>query len=1084
MMQNRVGAFVRTMMVLALALFGAGALSAQTGKITGNVKTASGGPVAEATVQVVGTVYQTQTNKDGYYFFNNVPPGQVEIRVTAVGYRSQSMQGVRVTTGQTYAAQDIVLEAAGNVLVADIQVTSAAAPLIDRNKQQTRQSIDPGYVENVAETRINTMLSLMPGITRNVNPNDSMSLSVRGSRYNENNMYVDGVPVQRFTGQGIEFEAGIGAFEDAAMITGAASGEYGNALGGNLVITTRSGGPSLRGQLSWDTGMLGGAYATGTNTLQASLSGPTFIKNLAFSLTGRLEGTAWTNRGYEGWLWPAYSAVGVDTTFTVPYRNSTTTSSFNNSRADSTTLTIFNMAVHSGDCDNYWFIKQASLAGMRDNYGVDCGKNRAFSAPRSNYQTTTRLDYSFGRGSNIALTYNWSGVQRRARGLTDGRQLGTVENATIATLNWNQQLFQRGTRSLSIAASYSIQGNSNTSSPMTVESEKATRHPTGGFLFRKMDLVYSRDDFQVDSTIIKAWLTQAQYRTGFLPAVDANTGAVTGATVSSNMPNDGVGLLSANAGGASDVTGYGWGAESRKVMSVSLDAQLNQWNRMRFGYGRTEGDIKNFGGSVSGANWYRPVLWNAYINNDIDLNDVLINFSLRYDEFDYNLKRWDNFPRISTMPGFDRENPDLVMKEDRVHGALQPRIGVSFPVTQKTNFFLNYGQTAQAPSFSSVATNHKYDIDRSGINSRSAFGDDVSYARTVSFEFGVAHAFNDDMTLDLSFYNKDNLANIGYKYGWRIDPLINELAQLNLLVNTDFGNARGVEASLNRRIGQYMNGRLSYSYADIRNTGSTTGGFYNFFESIGEGRVEPPLQPLPTTTSVPHKLNAVAQLSLPATFKRGTLFGKVAGGLSVNASLGIQSGTPYTRCDARYQTNMEVLSDAASPCDLLEGVQGFMASRLPMSKTMTTRFQKQFQVGRRTMSAYLDINNPFNWTNVYRVYATTGTTTSPVLRTTDWATDSLAFVTAAINHGFLGGGSSMVLPASTAACAKVGSSTNSLVLSCFAWIRSEQRFGNGDGVYTLDEWARVSDLVRGPSRTKANFLTGARTMRFGLRINL
>ncbi len=1082
MMQNRVGAFVRTMMVLALALFGAGALSAQTGKITGTVKTASGGPVAEATVQVVGTVYQTQTNKDGYYFFNNVPPGQVDIRVTAVGFRAQTMQGIRVAIGQTYAAQDIILEQAGAVQIADVQVTSAANSLIQRDKQQTRQSIDPDFVNNVAEARVSSMLSLMPGITRALT-GDTTRLSVRGSRYTENNMYVDGVPVQRFSGSGVEFEIGIGAFEEASMITGAASGQYGNALGGNLVLATRSGSSAFRGQLSWDTGMLGGAYATGTNAFGASIGGPTPIKNLVFNVTARLEGRTWSNNGYQGWLWPGYTTMGIDTTFRVPYGNAITTSSFNNARADSIDLSVYKTAVISGDCDNFWFVKNAALAEMRDNYGVSCEKNRSFTAPQTTYQTSSRLDYTFGRGSRLTLSYNWNGNQSRPRLLADGRQQGTIQGAGIGTLTWNQRLFQRGNQSLSVQASYSIQDNNRTSGPMTVASEKATRNPFSGFMLTKMDLIYGRDDFQIDSNIVKAFLTQAQYRTGLIPALLPNTGAVSGASVGSATIGDGVPYRSANGGGGNDVT-LSWNAERRKVLRVALDAQVNQWNRLLVGYGRTEGDIKTLGTNVSTSNWYRPVLWEAYLNNDIDLNDVLINFSLRYDEFDYNLKRWVDFPRISSLPEFDKENPDLVMREDRVHGALQPRIGVSFPVTQKTNFFLNYGQTAQAPSFSSVATNHKYDIDRSGINSRSAFGDDVSYARTVSFEFGVAHAFNDDMTLDLSFYNKDNLANIGYKYGWRIDPLINELAQLNLLVNTDFGNARGVEASLNRRIGQYMNGRLSYSYADIRNTGSTTGGFYNFFESIGEGRVEPPLQPLPTTTSVPHKLNAVAQLSLPATFKRGTLFGKVAGGLSVNASLGIQSGTPYTRCDARYQTNMEVLSDAASPCDLLEGVQGFMASRLPMSKTMTTRFQKQFQVGRRTMSAYLDINNPFNWTNVYRVYATTGTTTSPVLRTTDWATDSLAFVTAAINHGFLGGGSSMVLPASTAACAKVGSSTNSLVLSCFAWIRSEQRFGNGDGVYTLDEWARVSDLVRGPSRTKANFLTGARTMRFGLRINL
>lgn len=88
MKQNRLRALVRTLGVLALAVFGAATASAQFGKIDGRVKNAAGAPISPAaTVSLVGQTFTTTTNKDGYYFFLNVPSGIYTISVTAIGFR-------------------------------------------------------------------------------------------------------------------------------------------------------------------------------------------------------------------------------------------------------------------------------------------------------------------------------------------------------------------------------------------------------------------------------------------------------------------------------------------------------------------------------------------------------------------------------------------------------------------------------------------------------------------------------------------------------------------------------------------------------------------------------------------------------------------------------------------------------------------------------------------------------------------------------------------------------------------------------------------------------------------------------------
>ena len=50
-------------------------------------------------------------------------------------------------------------------------------------------------------------------------------------------------------------------------------------------------------------------------------------------------------------------------------------------------------------------------------------------------------------------------------------------------------------------------------------------------------------------------------------------------------------------------------------------------------------------------------------------------------------------------------------------------------------------------------------------------------------------------------------------------------------------------------------------------------------------------------------------------------------------------------------------------------------------------------------------------------------------------------------------------------------------------LQSEQRFGNGDGVYTLAEQRSASDAKNSFANSVWAHNTGARTIRFGLEVN-
>jgi hypothetical protein len=55
--------------------------------------------------------------------------------------------------------------------------------------------------------------------------------------------------------------------------------------------------------------------------------------------------------------------------------------------------------------------------------------------------------------------------------------------------------------------------------------------------------------------------------------------------------------------------------------------------------------------------------------------------------------------------------------------------------------------------------------------------------------------------------------------------------------------------------------------------------------------------------------------------------------------------------------------------------------------------------------------------------------------------------------------------------------------SCYYYIKAEQRFGNGDGVYTLAEQRRTSDQSNLAAFHISNFTFAGRQLRFGMELN-
>ena len=144
---SRAVAWSRLLLVSVLLSTTSHHLSAQgnLGKLEGRVTGSTGQPLAEAQVVIVGTAFGAVTNAHGYYFINNLPAGQVEVRATFIGYQAVEVQGLRILAGQTLT-QDFTLDP--RVLeLEQITVIAAANVLVPRDEVTTRQRMDGRYTD-------------------------------------------------------------------------------------------------------------------------------------------------------------------------------------------------------------------------------------------------------------------------------------------------------------------------------------------------------------------------------------------------------------------------------------------------------------------------------------------------------------------------------------------------------------------------------------------------------------------------------------------------------------------------------------------------------------------------------------------------------------------------------------------------------------------------------------------------------------------------------------------------------------------------------------------------------------------------
>lgn len=337
-----------------------------------------------------------------------------------------------------------------------------------------------------------------------------------------------------------------------------------------------------------------------------------------------------------------------------------------------------------------------------------------------------------------------------------------------------------------------------------------------------------------------------------------------------------------------------------------------------------------------------PNVGNVYLQDRFEYEGLAVNGGLVYDYWfpGYQVETALRKSTQSHMTDelrrkFYDETKELAGHRYKDH--LSPRIGISFPISERGHLFFSYGHYSQRPPYYYVYTK---------INSQS--GED--YPRignptlnpeiSVQYEIGTGYQFTDATAAKATLFWKDM-----YDYPTSTTVTIAETrSNFFMYWNMDYARSRGVELSLLRKRRNFWSGSLSYTYSVAKGKSSDPNKTKVIQEAGGDAR-ETQLGEEYLWWNRPHKLTAQARLSIREREKGPRLWGwRLPSDFSATTYYSIRSGRAYT------------------PLDLSNTEVGDRSSRNgPHDTTCDLTFEKGFHLGGKRIELALKIFNVFDY---------------------------------------------------------------------------------------------------------------------------
>ena len=315
-----------------------------------------------------------------------------------------------------------------------------------------------------------------------------------------------------------------------------------------------------------------------------------------------------------------------------------------------------------------------------------------------------------------------------------------------------------------------------------------------------------------------------------------------------------------------------------------------------------------------------PLELAAYVQDKIELGRMIVNAGLRFDYFnpDYDI------PLDWTQANFlyvpDPESPaDSLLNRTAADAEFQlsPRFGIAFPISATGVMRFSAGLFFQIPNFGLLYSNPEYDFNK---RSTTQYGNPgLRPERTLAFELGLQQGITNDIGVDVTIFAKDIRNLVGQEV---LRTTNGNFA--TRLINTDYGNVRGVTFSLFKRGRSDLNGSIDYTYQYAQGTASDPGEAFGRFEA---GLTET-LSLIRLNWDRRHILN-------------GTLSYAPSAATSITAVGRLQSGTPYTT--VRNFVPSPVTNNANRPLTFVTDLRAFYKpSFLPVDASLFLQIENLF----------------------------------------------------------------------------------------------------------------------------------------------
>ena len=960
-------------------------LVAQDGKLRGKVTDKeSGDALIGANVTVVGTNLGAATDVNGDYVILSVPPNIYTLKVTYIGYSPVTISNVSVNASLTTTQDFKMLSSA--VQVQGVEIV-AERPLVQRNTTNTIRIATGADIQSLPFRGVQNIVAMSAGVVQ-----QSGNLYVRGGRSGEIAYYVDGANVTDPSSMGEMVSLIREALQEVQLQSGGFTAEFGGANSGIIRSSMRTGGSQFKASLDYMTddfaktgNVFLGTTSRGYKNAVGTISGP-IMSGVRFFLADQYN---YVRNGQSVFITPFDFENLVQDEFSAPrklgdplpgpvkmLKNASVNQTWNwNNTAQANLLfdmaQLANIPMKIRVSGNYQFTNSI-------NGGYWPTLSNIFVKP----ERLSRNDANTAFG-NFRLTHFLSKTTFYEVGVSYTRQWGKTYDNTFGD-NWiaypdsaaNAQAGFVGYNGIGWRSRYT--GPTATSTIFGFGFNDPDR-PNNGYSKYKQDQIAATID--LTSQVTSRWELKAggsietwTYRTfnfsniaNYLRWIDPNQDGVNStdnqiyaADLAKGIPLELAKRVRVITQGA--VTNYGYDYMGNETDGYSIPGSSTVWDKP-----------------------YKPTFASAYVQNKFEYQDLVLNFGLRFEYSDTDVRE---IPMtVNPLTGqLDYMNPTGLdqnlnvidpgtFTKTKANALVLPRISFSFPVTDRTIFYAQYGKYAQMPSLGQLyRTDNQLQL-LVNPNTRSAYGGVaaggnapwlVKPERTTQFEVGFRQYLADNLAFSLNGFYKDTKNLIQNR------RVYNSLGNPEFLAyqNEDFATSKGIELSLELRRTNRISARFNYTLSDAQGTGGASGS--SVVATTDEIKARFPNFTAPLTYNQAHRGN----LTLDYRYAKGD-GGPVLEGFGAYVVMSFNSGHNFTKIEeptslgqaSPWNVGVWPINDPRSRIP----VESANASTTPWVFNIDMNLDKTFWVGEMNFTVYVNVLNLLNSMQVLNVYPSTGT---------------------------------------------------------------------------------------------------------------